>query len=300
MSFNVNYAEAYQKALANDYPHVLQFGRLWSTENNGKYKFVDAKTIKIPKMTTTGRVDGNRDSIDYSLFKRNHQNDYEVKTLKRHRTWTTLIHPKDVIESNMIMTITNATQTMNETQKIPELDCELIYDVRQAFIEAGGVPVTTALTQDNILSIFDDLMAKMDEARVPKTGRICYVDTFTKQLIDNAKEIVRQNGDGSLQRAVSRIGEVEVLSVTTDVLKTNYNFAVGAVPAEDAKQIHMFIVHPSCLLPIASYDFVGVGEPKAETQGKSIYFEESFEDFFILNERKNAIAFVEDAEAIAG
>ena len=43
MSFNVNYAEAYQKALANDYPHVLQFGRLWSTENNGKYKFVDLR-----------------------------------------------------------------------------------------------------------------------------------------------------------------------------------------------------------------------------------------------------------------
>lgn len=299
MSFNVNYAEAYQNALANDYPHVLQFGRLWSTENNGKYRFVDAKTIQIPKLSTTGRIDGNRDTIDYTLFKRNHQNDWETKTLKRHRIWTTLIHPKDVIESNMIMTIANATKKMNEENKFVELDCEMIYDIRTAFIEAGGVPVTTQLTQDNVLEVFDELMAKMDEARVPKTGRICYVDTYTKQKIDNAKEIIRQNGDGSLQRAVSRIGEVEVLSVTTDVLKTNYDFTVGAVPAEDARQIHMFIVHPSCLLPITSYEFAGVGEPKAETQGKSIYFEESFEDFFILNERKNAIAFVEDAE-VAG
>ena len=297
MTYNVNYAESYSKALANAYPHVLQFGELWNTENKAKYKIVDAKTIKIPVMDTSGRVDGDRDSINLGLYKRNHSNNWETKTLKRHRTWSTLIHPQDIAQSGMIETISNATQVMNETQKVPELDCELIYDVRQAFITAGGTPVTTKLTKDNVLTVFDDLMAKMDEARVPKTGRICYVDTFTKQLIDNAKEIVRQNGDGSLQRAVSRIGEVTIKSVTTDVMKTNYNFAIGAVPAEDAKQIHMFIVHPSCILPVPSYDFVGVSEPTAMTQGKAVYFEESFEDFFILNRRKDAIAFVEDASA---
>ena len=54
----VNYAEAYSKELANDYPYVLYSGALWNTENTSKYKVVDAKTIKIPTLSTNGRVDG--------------------------------------------------------------------------------------------------------------------------------------------------------------------------------------------------------------------------------------------------
>ena len=80
-------------------------------------------------------------------------------------------------------------------------------------------------------------------------------------------------------------------------MKTNYDFSVGAVPAADAKQIHMFIVHPSVILPVDQYSFAGVAEPSALTQGKAYYYEEAFEDFFILNRRKGALAFVEDASA---
>lgn len=82
---NLNYSEAYSKALGQAYPNVLRFGALWNAENKDKYKFVDAKTIKIPHISTKGRVDGNRDVI--GTITRNHDNDWETKTLKNHRTW---------------------------------------------------------------------------------------------------------------------------------------------------------------------------------------------------------------------
>ena len=59
----------------------------------------------------------------------------------------------------------------------------------------------------------------------------------------------------------------------------------------------MMLVHPSAILPIASYEFAQLQAPSALTQGKYVYFEESFEDIFILNKRHDAIKFVVKYEA---
>lgn len=298
MAEQLVYTSEYATELANEYPHVLQFGKLWATDASKKYYFGEnSRTIYLPKIQITkGRGDGDRDTI--MAAQRNHKNDYEMKTLKRHRFWQTLCHPKDVMETNHLVTIQNVTERFNQQVKFVELDQELISDVYAAYIAAGGVSYNTSLTKDNILQVIDALMAKMDEARVPQKGRIAYVDTYTKVLIDNAKDAIRIMGKGTaIEKAVSRVGELEIEVVTTDVLKTKYDFSGDfVVPAEEALNIHLFICHPSVILPIASYDFAGLDAPSASTNGKWYYYEESFEDFFILNERKGAIAFVANNE----
>ena len=140
-------------------------------------------------------------------------------------------------------------------------------------------------------------MDEMDEALVPSIGRILYVDTYTKTLIDNAITIVRANGQSSIAKAVTRLEEVEVIAVPTKLMKTKYTFTTGFAPAGDAKDIAMMLVHPSAILPIASYEFSQLQAPSALTQGKYVYFEESFEDIFILNKRHDAIKFVVKHEA---
>ena len=44
----VNYAEQYSRALSQNFPYVLNFGKLYQTPNNSLYKIIDSKTIKIP------------------------------------------------------------------------------------------------------------------------------------------------------------------------------------------------------------------------------------------------------------
>ena len=41
----VNYATEYTRALSQMFPYVLNFGALYATENNGRYRWVNAKTI---------------------------------------------------------------------------------------------------------------------------------------------------------------------------------------------------------------------------------------------------------------
>lgn len=287
----LNYAEQYSRELAQAYPNVLNFGRLWSTENTSKYKIIDSKTIKIPTISTKGRVAGNRDTI--GSFTRNFDNAWETKTLENHRQWQTLVHPQDVNQTNMVASIANVTRVMNEEQKFPEMDAYLIsklYALKNAKETIN--PESSELTVDTILSKFDVLMDKMDEARVPQAGRILYVDTFTKTLIDNAIAISRANGATGITRAVTRLEEVDVISVPSFLMKTEYTFTEGYQAAGGAKDIAMLLVHPSAVLPVVSYEFAQMQAPSALTQGKYVYFEESFEDVFILDKKHDAIQFV--------
>lgn len=293
----VNYAESYARELANAYPYVLYSGRLWSTENDKKYTVQDAKTIKIPILSTGGRVDGDRTKI--GDFSQNFSNDWETKTLKNHRIWQTLVHPQDVNQTNMVASISNITKTMNETQKFPELDVMMFSSLYKLKNEIEAItPESAALTSTSALNKFDAMMDKMDEGLVPFAGRILYVDTYTKTLLDTAISIVRNNGDKVLSRAVSRLDEVDIQSVPTALFKTAYTLNDGKtegqkeggfVVASGAKDMAMILVHPSAVLPIVSYSFAQMEEPSALSQGKYVYFEESFEDVFILNKRHDAI-----------
>jgi hypothetical protein len=287
---NLNYAKEYSQALAQAYPYTLYFGALWSA-TKPDVKFLNNNTVILPSLTVKGRSNGDRDTI--GSFARNFNNAEESKTLKTHRTWNTLVHPRDIDETNHVASIQNITKVMNEEQKFPEMDAEMItalYSLKNA-LEA--VSEDDVLTAANVLTKFDKMMDKMDEKRVPGSGRLLYVDTYTKTLIDTAKDVVRTSGNSVLGRTVSRIDEVEVINVPTSAMKSKFNLKAddGFEVAADAKAVKMMLIHPSVVIPVITYDFAELGLPSALSQGKYTYFEESFEDVFIYNKKHDAIQF---------
>lgn len=291
----LNYATQYAQALAQAYPYVLHFAALRSTENDARYKWTGANTIQIPSLSTTGRVDGDRDTIGTAT--RNYNNAWEPKTLQNHRKWGTLVHPMDVDETNHVASIQNITQVMNEEQKFPEMDAYLVSKVYADWIAAGGTADTTAITTANVLAIFDTYMTAMDEANVPGTGRILYVTPAIKTMLKQAKEITRsvQNGDSAINRAVRSLDEVQIESVPSVLMKTVYDFTIGWKAGIGAKQIHMLLIHPSAVITPEKYAFAQLDAPSAGSEGKYVYFEESYDDVFVLNKRKGAIMFNIDA-----
>ena len=291
MTNALNYAQAYQQALAQAYPNGLHFAALRSTENDARYRWLNADTIQIPSLTVTGRVDGDRDTVETA--KRNYENAWEPKKLSNHRKWSTLIHPMDIDETNQVASIQNITQVFNEEQKFPEMDAYLVSKLYTDWAAAGGTADTTALTVDNILQVFDGYMEDMDERNVPSTGRILYVTPAINTMLKNAKDIARfvQNGENAIRRAVRSLDEVQIESVPSALMKTVYDFTVGYQPGAGAKQIHMLLVHPSAVITPEKYQFAQLDAPSAGSEGKYVYFEESYDDVFILNKRKDAIMF---------
>lgn len=291
----LNYAKEYSRALSQAYPYVLNFGALYNTPNNSIYRWVNAKTIEIPSISTTGRVDANRDTI--ATAQRNYDNAWETKTLTNQRKWSTLVHPMDIDQTNLVTTITNITRVFNDEQKFPEKDA---YTISKIYSDWTSAPVskvadTTALSVANVLSVFDDLMLAMDNERVPVNGRILYVTHEVKKLLKNASTIQRsldvETAATNINRMVNRLDEVEVIGVEASLMKTKYDFTTGWKAASDADQINMMLIHPSAVITPESYTFAQLDEPSAGSEGKYIYFEEAFEDVFILNKKAGAIQF---------
>ncbi len=296
----LNYATEYSRALSQMFPYVLNFGALYSTPNNGRYRWVNAKTIEIPSISTTGRVNADRDTVAFA--QRNYTNAWETKTLSNERKWSTLVHPMDIDQTNMVATISNITQVFNEEQKFPEMDAYTVSKLYSDWLTTTNPRTgdahtadTTELTVSTVLGVFDDLMLKMDNAMVPANGRILYVTHEVNTILKNADKISRSidvtSGPNAIDRRVNRLDQVQIVPVPATLMKTAYDFTVGYAPADGAKQINMFLVHPLAVITPVSYTFSRLDQPSAMSEGKYTYYEESFEDAFILNKKSDAIQF---------
>ena len=303
----LNYATEYQSALEQAFPYVLYYGALYNTPNNGRFRWINSKTIEIPSITTTGRTNADRDSI--STAQRNYNNAWETKTLTNERKWSTLVHPKDIDQTNMAASITNITRVFNEEHKFPEMDAytisKIYYDWTTSVVgdaAHGAYTGKTASTADvsdgaKVLAEFDALMLKMDEARVPKAGRILYCTNVIKSLLKSASSIDRswdvQTSDTGINRVVESLDGVQIIPVPAELMKTKYDFSDtnGWKVDGTAKQINMMLINPLAVITPVSYTFSDLQEPTALTEGKYYYYEESFEDVFILNKKADAIQF---------
>lgn len=296
----LNYADQYQRALEQNFPWVLNYGALYNTPNNGRYRWLNSKSIEIPSISTTGRVDADRDTIAFA--QRNYQNAWVQLTLTNERKWSTLVHPRDIDETNMVATIGNITQVFNEEHKFPEMDAycisKIYYDWTHAVNPDTGetlVPDTTVLTTANILSVFDSLMLKMDNGRVPANGRILYVPFEILQVLKDAQGVYRhlgvESGPNAIDRRVNRLDQVQIIGVPATLMKTLYDFTTDYSIAAGAQQINMFLIHPMAVITPVSYTFSRLDAPSAMSEGKYVYYEESFEDVFILANKANAIQF---------
>ena len=305
----LNYATEYSRALSQAFPYVLNYGALYSTPNNNRYRWVNAKTIEIPSISTTGRVNADRDTVAFA--QRNYDNAWETKTLTNQRKWSTLVHPMDIDQTNMVTTIQNITQVFNEEQKFPEMDAYCISKIYHDWTTSvegdsahgayvGKTADTTALTHTSVLGVFDQLMLNMDNARVPSNGRILYVTHEVKKLLQNAqidanntlgRSINVESGPNAIDRRVNRLDEVQIIGVPAVLMKTLYNFTAGWAVATTADQINMMLIHPLAVITPVSYTFSRLDSPSALSEGKYTYYEESFEDVFILNKKADAIQF---------
>ena len=116
-------------------------------------------------------------------------------------------------------------------------------------------------------------------------------------MLKNAEKIGRSisvNGqnDEEINRLIARLDEVQIEKVPSKHMKTAYDFTTGSKVGASAKQIQMFLVHPSCVITPEKYDFVGLSAPDAKSKGKWLYYEESYGDVFILNQRIAGLRFV--------
>lgn len=284
---NVNYAADYSRALANAYPYLSYYGRIWGSDNSSRYKSGMGKIMYIPSLEVSGAHATDRDNLN-GVFTRNWNNSLQPFSMQMDREWDTLVDPMDIDETNMVASIANITKTFVEQQKIPEMDAFL-----STVLYAAATPDTTALTTANILTTWDGYLESLANARVNRDRVVAYLDPATYKLLKEAAGLTRfvdvSNGIRGVDRNVARLDGVELVEVPADLMKSSYTFTSGWAAASGAKQIHMILVDPDAVAAPVKYETSMVSAPTAQSKGKYLYYERYYYGAIVLAQRTGGL-----------
>ena len=295
-----SYAEVFERELAQKYARELISNEL--TLSNPGIKFLNAQTIKIPKITVSGYKDHSRTGM--GLNAGTITDDWEPKKLAHDRDVEFAIDPMDIDETNLTLEVANIQNVFETEQAIPEKDSyrfSKLYAEAKTYASDGAVVDTTALTAANILEWFDEQMSKMDDLSVPQEGRIFYVTSAINKLLKSADGITRTMSVGAagvIDRRVHGLDDVQIKTVPSARFKTKYEFTNGCTPAAAAKQVNAMLLHPSCVISRDKYAYMKLFTPGTDsrTADKYVYQNRYYTDTFLIQNKACGIAINAEAE----
>lgn len=292
------YAETFTNLLQQKYAKELCSDDL--TKSNPQVTFINAQTIKLPRMAVSGYKDHTRTpGFNAGTL----SNDWEPKKLSHDRDIEFFVDPMDIDETNLTLSVANIQNTFETEQAIPEKDC---YRFSKLYSElnthkAGNIN-TTAITAANFLDVFDDLMEAMDEAGVPEEGRILYLTPKMMKIAKKADGIQRtidvSGSSNVVNRKVHSLDDVILKSVPSARMKTAYDFTEGCKPAGSAKQINMILIHTSCVVCRDKYSYIKLFTPGTDSRTADgyLYQNRCYGDLFLLEKKADGCAMNVDGE----
>lgn len=283
----INYAEQFLPFLIQKYEaESRSFGLL---QSNPQVQWINAKTIKLPTIVTTGYKDHNRNTLAFNSG--SIENTWAPKTLDFDRDVEFPIDAMDVDETNLVATLANIHNVFETEHAIPESDAYRFSKLFADFIEFEGVVDTTTLTVKNFLEWFDDQMAAMDDEGVPEEGRKLYLTPAVHKIAKEAEGITRMLTLGPNSNAINRkvydLDDVELIRVPSARFKTQYDFTEDFTPVEGSGQINALLLHPTAVVARERYDYIKLFTPGSDSRVGSAYLYQNrkYQDLFVLAQR---------------
>ena len=262
------------------------------TQSHPEVKFINAQTIKLPRMSVSGYKDHTRTpGFNTGTL----SNDWEPKKLSPDRDIEFWIDPMDIDETNLTLSVANIQNTFETEQAIPEKDSYRFSKLHAELTAYSGRINTDVITAANFLEAFDEEMAVMDEASVPEEGRVLYVTPAMNKIVKEAEglqRVISVNTPSSINRKVHSLDDVTIKMVPAARMKTKYDFTDGCTASEDALQINWILLHPTCLVCRDKYSYIKLFTPGTDSRTADGYLfqNRSFGDLFMLEKKVEGCA----------
>lgn len=266
----VEYATVFSNVLRELYAQEQTSYDLY--QSNSDIQIINGKSIKVPKLSVSGYKDHTRGG---GFNAGTYNQDYTIKTLDHDRDIEFAIDPMDVDETNQVVTIANIQKRFDSTQAIPEADAYTYSKIYTEYVRVGGTVKTDALTVANVLTDFDDNLARMEDAGVPLDRVILYCTTAYKKILKNADGIQRTleaNGQSALDRRVKSIDDIgKIVTVPSARFKSTFDFSDGWKAGVGAKQIDYILIDPECQISRDKYSYIKVFTPGTDSRTADNY-----------------------------
>lgn len=280
-----DYAETFTQLLQQKYSKELCSYDL--TQSNLNVKFLNAQTIKLPRMNLSGYKDHTR-TPGFNLGTMS--NDWEPKKLEHDRDIEFFVDPMDIDETNLALSVAHIQNTFETEQAIPEKDSYRFSKLYSELTKYSGRTNSTAIDASTFLEIFDAEMEYMDEAGVPEEGRILYITPSMARIVKEAEGIQRVisvTTPNTINRKVHSLDDVKIKKVPSARMKTKYNFTEGCVVDATAKQINFILIHTSCVVCRDKYSYIKLFTPGTDSRTADGYLYQNryYSDLFLLEKK---------------
>lgn len=141
-----DYAETFTNLLQQKYAKELCSDAL--TKSNPGVKFINAQTIKLPRMAVSGYKDHTRTP---GFNAGSLSNDWEAKKLEHDRDIEFFVDPMDIDETNLTLSVANIQNTFETEQAIPEKDSYRYSKLHAELTAYSGRIDTTVIAAANFL-----------------------------------------------------------------------------------------------------------------------------------------------------
>ena len=215
----------------------------------------EAKKVKIAKMNVDGLVDYSRQN---GFTSGSMELTWEEHEFRIDRGRALQVDSMDNVET-FGLAWGRLAGTFQRDKVIPEMDA---YRFSQ-YYKRAGYKLETTLSEDNVLSVIDDIGAHMDDNEVPENGRMIFCNPTVYKYICNDKSISKSLSiDDTMSKALNKkiysYNGKPIIKVPSNRFYSNIalitgdeNSAGGYEAAADAKVIGLLVISKEAVVQIS-------------------------------------------------
>ena len=290
MANNIDYASRFLPVIDDIYKEQSVTEGL---DTNTMADFSGANEIKVLKVETTGLGDysrvGGYPTGDIIAS-------WETMKLTQERGKEISIDRMDDEETLGVVFGTVTGNFMREWV-IPEIDA---YRFAKYASSEQIMKKTETLTKENVMEAIDNAVMAMDENEVPQEGRVLFVNSDLKPVLNGALE--RQWGNEDVANTViNGYNNMKVVYVPKNRFYTKITMNDGAAScgyakAEDGKDINFMIVYPQALVQAKKFVMPKIFSPDENQKMDAWLFQfRLYHDAFIYENKAKGVYLSERA-----
>lgn len=226
-----------------------------------KLDFLDAKTVKIFMLASTGLTDYKRGGHGYSNQRGAAQSTTETFTLSQERYSEIPLDKLDTLDDGETV-LGHLASEFIRTKVVPEFDTYRFSKLASYCSATMGNLVSETISANTIISKFNAAFKWMAEQKVPESDQIIYVSPAVMELIRNTTELAKRlhqaDMDKNVQFAIEEYENRKIVVVPSDMFYTNAVTGDGIHPGASSYVMNFMVVSKKAPIIVKKLDYAKV------------------------------------------
>lgn len=281
MANSYSFPVAYANLLDRIYKQGAVTSVLEAADSKYRFSSQDAKTIYLKKIALQGLANYTRDTGygagDITIT-------WEAHTMGQDRSKKFILDVLDAREA--YLQIAEVGAEFMRTKVVPEIDAYRFHKI----CSLCSVDTTGTLTYDTVISAINLGQKTLDDAEVPREGRILFVSNESMQNMKKSGEFYKVinvgNNGNAINTMIDSYDNMPIVTVPTTRFYTIFDFANtaagGFAPNASGKEINFMIAYAPEIIAVIKHMQPKIIDPNVnQTADGWIYGFRLYHDLFI-------------------